>query len=96
MDSEETTMAEVFKGSGYSTGIFGKWHNGSHFPNRPTEQGFDEFIGFCVGHWSNYFDTKLDSNNSEIQSKGYITDFLTDKAIDFIERNKDELLLCPL
>lgn len=94
MDTEEETIAEVFKNNGYKTGIFGKWHNGSHFPNRPTDQGFDEFIGFCAGHWSNYFDTKLDSNNTEIQSTGFITDYLTDKAIDFIDRNKEEPFLC--
>jgi arylsulfatase A-like enzyme len=94
MDTEETTMAEVFKANGYATGIFGKWHNGSHFPNRPTEQGFDEFIGFCAGHWANYFDSKLDSGYTEIQSKGFITDYLADKAIDFIDRNKDEPFFC--
>ncbi|AWV99251.1 arylsulfatase [Arcticibacterium luteifluviistationis] len=94
MDTEEETIAEVFKANGYKTGIFGKWHNGSHYPNRPTDQGFDEFIGFCAGHWSNYFDTKLDSNNTEIQSTGFITDYLTDKAIDFIDRNKEEPFLC--
>ncbi len=94
MDAEETTLAELFKANGYETGIFGKWHNGSHYPNRPTDQGFDEFIGFCAGHWSNYFDTKLDSGITEIQSKGYITDFLTDKAIDFIERKKDKPFFC--
>ncbi|WP_341227842.1 arylsulfatase [uncultured Arcticibacterium sp.] len=94
MDAEEETIAEVFKSNGYKTGIFGKWHNGSHYPNRPTDQGFDEFIGFCAGHWSNYFDTKLDSNNTEIQSTGFITDYLTDKAIDFIDRNKEEPFLC--
>jgi arylsulfatase A-like enzyme len=94
MDTEETTMAEVFKANGYATGIFGKWHNGSHYPNRPTEQGFDEFIGFCAGHWTNYFDTKLDSGYTEIQSKGFITDYLADKAIDFIDRKKDEPFFC--
>jgi arylsulfatase A len=90
MDTQEETIAEIFKSNGYATGIFGKWHNGSHYPNRPTEQGFDEFIGFCAGHWTNYFNTKLDSNYTEIQTKGFITDYLTDKAIDFIARKKDE------
>ena len=94
MDTEETTLAELFKANGYETGIFGKWHNGSHFPNRPTDQGFDEFIGFCAGHWSNYFDTKLDSGITEIQTKGFITDVLTDKAIDFIDRKKDDPFFC--
>ncbi len=94
MDTEEETIAEVFKENGYATGIFGKWHNGSHYPNRPTDQGFDEFIGFCAGHWTNYFDTKLDSGHVEIETKGFITDYLTDKAIDFIDRKKNVPFLC--
>jgi arylsulfatase A-like enzyme len=59
MKSQETTLAELFKANGYQTGIFGKWHNGAHGTNHPNEQGFDEFFGFCGGHWSNYFDTHL-------------------------------------
>jgi arylsulfatase A-like enzyme len=94
MDADEETIAEVFKENGYAIGIFGKWHNGSHYPNRPTEQGFDEFIGFCAGHWTNYFNTTLDSGYTEIQTKGFITDYLTDKAIDFIDRKKDGPFFC--
>ncbi len=94
MDTEETTLAELFKANGYETGIFGKWHNGSHFPNRPTDQGFDEFIGFCAGHLTNYFDSYLDSNLTEIKSKGYITDYLADKVVDFIDRKKDKPFFC--
>ena len=59
LNSDETTLAELFNANGYRTGIFGKWHNGQHFPNRPNDQGFDEFLGFTAGHWSNYFDTNL-------------------------------------
>ncbi len=94
MDTQETTLAELFKANGYSTGIFGKWHNGSHSPNRPTDQGFDEFIGFCAGHLSNYFNTTLDSGFTEIKTKGYITDVLTDRALDFIDRNKEKPFFC--
>ncbi|WP_261448630.1 arylsulfatase [Marinilongibacter aquaticus] len=94
MDEGESTLAELFKSNGYSTGIFGKWHNGSHHPNRPTDQGFDEFIGFCAGHWSNYFNTTLDSADSQIKSSGFITDFLTAKAIDFMQRKKDKPFFC--
>ena len=46
MRAEETTFAEVFKAAGYTTGCFGKWHNGAHYPMDPNGQGFDEFIGF--------------------------------------------------
>ncbi|MGB3527841.1 MAG: arylsulfatase [Saprospiraceae bacterium] len=101
MDEDETTLAEMFKASGYSTGIFGKWHNGAHYPHRPEDQGFDEFIGFCAGHLTNYFNTTLehstnrpDEHPTEIKSVGYITDFLADQAIDFIKRHKQQPFFC--
>ena len=94
MDADETTIAEIFKANGYKTGIFGKWHNGSHYPNRPTDQGFEEFIGFCAGHLSNYFNSPLDSGITEITSKGYITDYLATKAMNFIEKNKEKPFFC--
>lgn len=94
MDTEETTLAELFKANHYATGIFGKWHNGSHFPSRPIDQGFDEFVGFCAGHWSNYFNTTLAYNETYKKTSGYITDVLTDAALAFIERNKTRPFFC--
>ncbi|WP_245897232.1 sulfatase-like hydrolase/transferase [Hymenobacter nivis] len=94
MDSEETTLAELFRANGYQTGMFGKWHSGQHYPNRPNDQGFDEFLGFCAGHWSNYFDTKLDHNGELVQTTGYITDVLTDAALKFIGANQDKPFFC--
>lgn len=94
MNSDEMTIAEVFKAAGYKTGIFGKWHNGEQFPNTPKGQGFDDFFGFAAGHWNNYFDTKLEYNGEKVETKGYITDVLTDKAIDFIQGNKNEPFFC--
>jgi arylsulfatase A len=94
MRSEEVTIAEVLKRSGYATGCFGKWHNGAHYPYHPNGQGFNEFVGFCAGHWNNYFDTHLEHNGTEIKTKGYITDVLTDAAIRFIEDNKKHPFFC--
>jgi arylsulfatase A len=62
MRSEEVTIAEALKQAGYATGCFGKWHNGAHYPHNPNGQGFDEFLGFCSGHWNNYFNTTLEHN----------------------------------
>lgn len=94
MRSNEVTLAQVFKNAGYATGCFGKWHNGAHYPYHPNGKGFDEFLGFCAGHWNNYFDTNMERNGQQIKVKGYITDVLTDAALKFMENNKDEPFFC--
>lgn len=94
MRSEEVTIAEVLKDNGYVTGCFGKWHNGSNYPYHPNAQGFDEFVGFCSGHWNNYFDTTLERNGEFFKSKGYISDALTNHAMEFIEKNKNRPFFC--
>lgn len=89
MNADEVTFGEVFKDAGYQTGLFGKWHNGFHYPMDPNGQGFDTFFGFKKGHWNNYFDTELEYNGVPVKTKGYITDVLTDSALAFIERNQN-------
>ncbi len=88
MDAAEYTLGELFKDNDYQTGIFGKWHNGQHYPNHPLAQGFDEFTGFLAGHWSNYFDTHVEKNGKEYEAADYLPDVLTDEAIAFIAENK--------
>ena len=92
--SEEITIAELFRDTGYSTGCFGKWHNGRHMPMHPNGQGFETFIGFCAGHWNTYFDPPLEHNGEPIQREGYIADVITDSAIEFMANNKDQPWLC--
>ncbi len=94
MRSDEVTIAEILQQHGYATGAFGKWHNGAHYPQHPNGQGFDEFVGFCAGHWNNYFDTELEENGRPIMSSGYITDYCTDRAIDFIKTHQAEPFFC--
>ena len=96
MQSEEITIAEILKAAGYATGCFGKWHNGAHYPYHPNGQGFDEFLGFCAGHWNNYFDTSLERNGRPVKTKGYISNVLTDAAIAFIEKNTERPFFCYL
>ncbi|NOT58641.1 MAG: arylsulfatase [Acidobacteria bacterium] len=88
MRPEETTIAEILKGAGYRTGIFGKWHNGEQFPYTPPGQGFDEFLGFHNGHWNNYFDSDLLRGTQFVKTKGYITDVLTDEAMRFMTKHR--------
>ncbi len=88
LDLDETTLAQVFQQAGYATGCFGKWHNGTQSPYHPNDRGFEEFFGFCSGHWGNYFDPVLEHNNRLVRPRGYIADIITDQAIRFIERQR--------
>lgn len=91
MNVDETTIAEVFKKAGYSTAAFGKWHNGMQYPYHPNARGFDEFYGFCSGHWGEYFSPQFLEHNGEIvQGNGFITDDLTGKAMAFIDNHKNK------
>jgi arylsulfatase A len=94
MRTDETTIAEALKQKGYSTGCFGKWHNGGYYLQHPNRQGFDEYVGFCMGHLGYYYDMNFIHNDTLIKSTGYTTDFFTDKALEFIEGHKDKPFFC--
>lgn len=98
----ETLISTVLKDAGYSTGCFGKWHVGSSKPFHPNTRGFDQFFGF-VGGGHQYFPSVTDKvepkindyqyflerNGEEIRSPegAYLTDMLSDEAIDFVSAN---------
>ena len=89
LDLDEHTIAEAFKAQGYNTGAFGKWHNGMQYPYHPNGRGFDEFYGFCSGHWGNYFNPPLEHNGVLVQGEGFVVDDFTEKAMDFISKSDD-------
>jgi arylsulfatase A len=94
MRREEVTLADALSAAGWRTGIFGKWHNGEHFPYTPQGRGFGEVFGFSLGHWDNYFDTTLRHNGQPVKAHGYIADAFTDSALDFISENKSRPFFC--
>lgn len=90
LDLDETTIADVFKAAGYGTAAFGKWHNGMQYPYHPNGRGFDEFYGFCSGHWGDYFSPMLEHNGRIVDGEGYVVDDFTTRAIDYIEKHKEK------
>jgi len=94
LNLDEKTIADAFKAAGYATGAFGKWHNGSQWPYHPMARGFDEYFGHTSGHWGEYFNAPLEENGRMIRTTGYIVDVCTDRALNFIDRNKDRPFLC--
>ena len=94
MQADEVTLAELFSGADYATGCFGKWHNGAQMPLHPNGQGFREFFGFCGGHFNLYDDPLLERNGQPVQTQGYITDILTEKAIEFLRNHENDSWFC--
>ncbi len=96
LDLDEQTMAELFQRAGYATAAFGKWHNGMQYPYHPNGRGFDEYYGFCSGHWGNYFDPILEHNGKLVRGKGYIADDFTEHALQFITDHRAGPFFCYL
>ena len=94
LDLDELTLADRLRQHGYRTGIFGKWHNGSQYPYHPNGRGFEEFYGFCSGHWGDYFSPPLEHNGQKVRGNGFVTDDFTDHAIAFMESHHREPFFC--
>lgn len=93
----EKTIGDVFRRADYRTGLIGKWHNGALDPRfHPNARGFDEFAGFRGG-WQDYYLWRLDRNGAFEKADGrYLTDVLTDEAVQFIRRNRNGPFLLHL
>ncbi len=98
MSLKATTIAQVLKSAGYTTGIFGKWHLGDAPPYQPGNRGFDEvFIHGCGGigqdyggtcsdaPGNTYFDPTILHNGTFERTKGYCTDVFFGQALRWIE-----------
>ncbi len=96
MPLQETTFAEVLKQAGYVTGIFGKWHLGYRVEFNPSRQGFDEFVGYVSGNVD--YHSHIDGAGiddwwrgvEKAPEDGYVTDLITEHAMDFMKRYKDQ------
>ena len=77
--------------AGYETAFIGKWHMGNDDKPRP---GFDRWVSF-KGQGS-YMNPDLNEDGMSVKTNGYITDILTDHAVDFIKRRHDKPFLIYL
>ena len=83
LPAEIVTMAESLKSVGYTTALFGKWHQGEGPTHHPSTQGFDEAN---VGQ--GYFNVRFNPPRQDSVEK-VMPERLADFSIDFIRRNKE-------
>jgi arylsulfatase A-like enzyme len=96
------TLASVLRDAGYATALAGKWHMGflPHFG--PLKSGYQAFFGPMSGG-VDYFTHKdtaglhdLYEDEAEVERPGYLTDLISERAVEFIrgrKRKRDPFLL---
>ncbi|MHB0754809.1 sulfatase [Polaribacter sp. M15] len=88
---EHTTFAEALSKKGYYNLFIGKWHLG-HEDFHPIQQGFDKQIGTSnAGHPKSYYPPYFGYKGNYTDDKNtYLTDKLTNEAVDFISNYNEE------
>ena len=81
-DGKQPTLPKLMAPAGYSTAIIGKWHLAS------TPQGFDHF-DILPGH-GNYYSPELIDKSGTHKNSGYVTELLTDRALDWMKSGRDK------
>lgn len=93
----ELTLADLLKQEGYRTAVLGKWHLGEEPQFQPNQRGFDYFSGILAGHRNYFLDqpAKYDGerwmrNGAFVEESGYMTELLTEEALEFIGQESDQ------
>ena len=82
-DASQQTFPKLLQGAGYQTAVIGKWH----LESLPT--GFDHWE-IVPGQGDYYNPQFITQQNDTIQKHGYITDIITDDAIDWLDNGRDK------
>lgn len=104
LPAKEVTLAETFQEAGYETGFIGKWHLGEKDDQLPTSNGFKWMKTVNrAGQPASYFypykrkskrGSYWDVPDLEDGEEGdYLTDGMTDYALDFPEKNQEKPFL---
>lgn len=95
LDPGHPTIASLLKSNGYETALFGKWHLGFRPEWGPNAHGFDEFFGILAGagdyflHKTGQGKPDLYENLTPVEKNGYLTDLLTDRAVNFVSKRRN-------
>lgn len=97
MRRDIVTMPEIFRANGYRTGIFGKWHLGDTYPDRPADRGFEKCVWFKgwgllseIEYDNDYYGPRYMDGPDIKLSKQYCTDLWFSEAIKWMNEMADE------
>ena len=82
-DSSQQTFPKLLQKAGYQTALIGKWH----LESLPTGFTYWEIV---PGQGDYYNPDFITQTNDTIQRHGYITNLITDDAIDWMENKRDK------
>ncbi|HQU93079.1 MAG TPA: sulfatase-like hydrolase/transferase [Pyrinomonadaceae bacterium] len=86
------TVSSLIKAAGYDTALVGKWHLGDWPDFGPLKFGFDEFFGNMSGAVDHFTHKDMTANldlyegEVPVERIGYMTDLLTERAVDYVKR----------
>ncbi len=80
-DGSQQTMPKLLQAAGYQTAIIGKWHLHS------TPTGFDHW-DILPGQGS-YYNPDFINEKGTYRVKGYLTNIITDKAVEWLDHQRD-------
>jgi N-acetylglucosamine-6-sulfatase len=92
LDPSIPTFATALQSAGYETAFVGKWHMGA--PDDGPRPGWDRWVSF-PGQ-GEYYGQTLNIDGQRVEQSGYITDALTDYAVEFIHREREKPFLLYL
>lgn len=81
-DGSQQTFPKILQRTGYQTAMIGKWH----LKSDPT--GFD-FWQVLPGQ-GNYYNPDFRTPEGTIHTTGYVTDLITDVALDWLQNKRDQ------
>ena len=100
---DHPTVASLVKANGYDTALIGKWHLGWKPEFGPNRHGYEEFFGILSGAGDYFTHQSSDSkapdlweNLAPVERVGYMTDLLSDRAVQFVARPRTKPFLLSL